>query len=205
MAKMDKVARPNVKAVAIPVVKDGGASEKKDAATIRGMIKEGVLKEVDLRKHHAITAARIVVHALRYGDVSLATEHVNSFGEKGKTFIRSNLLRHWYETYGPFRFDSTTKGFKKHKERFEELQPRIEDDKTTAKFYGELVDGFKPWEEAKPEPEYTPVNVEDALDKLIKRIEASLRRIRIIPITTCSVSTSFARLRLSFAIRGTAY
>ena len=176
MAKMDKVARPAAKAVAIHVPNDGGASEKKDAQAIRGMIKEGVTKEADLRRHHAITAAKIVVHALRYGDVSLATEHVNSFGEKGRTFIRSNLLRHWYETYGPFRFDTTTKGFKKHKEKFEELQGRIETDKSTASFYGELVDGFKPWDEAKPEPEYVPVNAEDALEQAIKRVEAKLKK-----------------------------
>lgn len=167
-----------VKGIDVPaiVLPDKVNDEKASGTLIRGMIKEGVAKEVDLRKHHAITAAKIVVHALRYGDVSLATEHVNSFGEKGKTFIRSNLLRQWYETYGPFRFDSETKGFKKHKEKFDAMQPRIESDKATAKLYTELVDGFKPWEEQKPEAEYKGISAEDELDRLIKSIEARIKK-----------------------------
>ncbi len=170
----NKVMLPSeAKATIVTKVTAQGEStaKSKSSREIDSLITEWKGVHADLKKRTAIVCAKIVVHALRYGDVTKADKIVDACGEKGKTFIRANVLREWFETYGPFTFNTETKKFNKNKTKAEAMASKIKDDKATAKFYGELVANFKPWETSKAEGAYKGYSVEKALASVIRMAE----------------------------------
>jgi hypothetical protein len=148
-------------------------------ATMRDQIDALVAKikanVTDLHNDVAIACARIVVHATEYGDVTLADRLIAAFGEKNKTLIRANMLRAWFETYGPFRFDDETKKYKLNGKKQDELRPRIATLKDKQKFTRELAEDCKPWE-IKPEKAYKGINVLAIMKSTIKRIESEAKK-----------------------------
>lgn len=112
-------------------------------------------------------AARIVVHAIRYGDVSLATNMISKFGNDGKSMVRANMFKGWFEKHGPFRWDKETKGFKCNSEKRSALEHHIKDNRTTAKFFGTLMK-HTPWEK-NPEPEYKGFDLDKEVARLLNR------------------------------------
>lgn len=113
-------------------------------------------------------AARIVVHAVRYNDVSLATKFLEKFGTDGKTMVRANMFKAWFEKHGPFRWDKESKGFKCMVEKATALKAKhLKDNKTTAKFFG-LLKKATPWEKD-PEPEYKGFDLDKEVARLLSR------------------------------------
>ena len=114
-------------------------------------------------------AARIVVHAVRYGDVTLATNMLNKIDTSGagKTMVRANMFKAWFEKHGPFRWDKETKGFKCATDKREKLMPNVKDNKMTAKFFGTLMKAV-PWDKD-PEPEYKGFDLEKEIARLLSR------------------------------------
>lgn len=151
------------------------AEASKSSAAIVKLIGAISTTRKTLEDKVAEAAARVVVHAVKFGDVTLAGRLISALdgsNGKGKTIVRANMMRAWFEQFGPFRFDTETKSFKLNKTKQAELKPRVKDAKSTAKFYGEL-NKQRAWEH-KPEAKYVPY---DFLAEAKKFVAAAKRQI----------------------------
>jgi hypothetical protein len=172
----DTATRSEVKALAVDeTVKVSDTDQGKSTKAIMGEIKaiEKIFSSSTYEKV-AVCAARIVVHAVKYGDVSLASHLVKALG----TGWRGNDMHAWFETFGPFAWGNTNeldkdgkpiKGFKLNKEKRKTLEPRVASNEETAKFLGELKG--KPMWTWKKEPEYKGFDFLAQLEALIKKAD----------------------------------
>lgn len=164
---MAKATKAKVKATKITESKEYKAELAKSRQALSDRLKAfgTALRAVEKDGHDI--AARIVVHAIRFGDVSLATNMINKFGTDGKSMVRGNMFKGWFEKHGPFRWDKDTKGFKCATERREKMMHHVKDNKTTAKFFGSLMK-HTPWEKD-PEPEYKGFDLDKEIARLLSR------------------------------------
>lgn len=142
-------------------------TQKADTQSLRARIDTWGTAYNTVKKDGHDIAARTVVHAVRYGDVTLATRFLNKMGKDGKSFARANMFKAWFEKHGPFRWDKESDGFKLKPEKRDEQAKMVADDKSTAKFLGMLMKQV-PWDKA-PEPEYKGFEFIKQLRSLISR------------------------------------
>lgn len=156
------------KTIVKPKVKNTPKAEAATLSTkeIVALISAIKISAKDLQVKVHTTMAKIVVHAIKFGDVTLADRLINAFGERNKTVFRTNDLRRWFEDRGPFRYDTETKGFKLNKDKRDTLAKMVTTAKDTAAFYSKLMK-VAPWE-VKGEPEYKGFD-------FMKQIKAAIR------------------------------
>lgn len=175
MAKAIKLPNEVKAQSVIETVKVSDTEAKKSSNHIMGEIKaiEKIFSSSTYEKV-AVCAARIVVHAVRFGDVSLASHLIRALG----TGWRGNDMRSWFEQFGPFAWGDTNetdkdgkavKGFKLNKEKRKHLEPRVATNEDTAEFLGELKG--KPMWNWKKEPEYKGFDFLAQLEALIKKAD----------------------------------
>lgn len=143
-------------------VTDSGTSIKKMIASIH-------MRANKLAPDIAVAAASCVMHAIKYGDVTLADTLCealsNGSTEDGKTPWRVNALRQWFITMGPFAWNNEAKKFALDGQKQRALRKEIGKNKN--KFASALV--REPYWVFKPEPEFKGFDFKDALTKLVKR------------------------------------
>jgi hypothetical protein len=145
-----KVAVTTIETKATNTKKDDAAkASSAEIITMIGTISDNA-KSIQVLIHQAMS--KIVVHAIKFGDVRLADRLISALGERNKTVFRANTMRDWFEKMGPFRYDTEAKNFKLNTAKRDLLAKKVTNAKNTAKFYTELMK-VAPWE-AKPEPEY---------------------------------------------------
>lgn len=111
------------------------------------------------------TAVACAIHAIRHGDVTLADQLVEALG-KG---LRRASLRAWFERNGPFVLPKGKTAFAFDSERAKTLRKETDEDLTERLM-------ALPWEEAKPEePIVSVLDVEEAFDKFLKRLERQVK------------------------------
>lgn len=147
------------------------------AKIIRERIKaDGIAVRSAFQSVH-ITVAKIMTHALRFGDVSFASVLIAELGSD----VRSNLLREAFETFGPFKWGDTKaldaegkpiKGFKLDKDKKEAMQDCVADAKSIQIFERETCEKLATLGEKKPEPVYKGFNFLEQFERLIKRARA---------------------------------
>lgn len=147
--------------------------QDKDNQALRDMVDTWGKDYKSIAKRGHDIAARLVVHAVRYGDVSLASRFLSKMDEKGdgKSMARANMFKGWFERKGPFTWSKEAKGFKCNTDKRAKMQHHIKDNKTAAKFYSTLMKDV-PWEKDK-EPEYKGFDLDKQIMLLVKRAETA--------------------------------
>lgn len=146
---------------------DEKAQFAKDKKVLGERIKAFGLALRKVEKDGHDIAARLVVHAIRYKDVDLATKFLAKFGSDGKSMVRANMFKKWFEKHGPFKWNNESDGFKLNGEKRKELLSRVTNNKTTAEFFSELMKAT-PWEKD-PEKPYMGFDLLKEAKRLINR------------------------------------
>lgn len=143
-----------------------------------------IIKDIDristsvdsLHEDVALTGAKIVIHAVKHGDVTLADRLINALdkSKKGKTLMRGNVMRAWFEQFGPFRYDTESKAFKLNSKKRDELKPRVKNADAIKKFASELRKA-KAWE-LKPEKKYVPYDFLADMEAKLKQAERMIAK-----------------------------
>jgi hypothetical protein len=154
--------------------KTSKAEQVKSSEAIKNILNVISTTRKTLEDKVAEAAARIVVHAVKFGDVTLAGRLISALdgSGEGKTIVRGNMMRAWFEQFGPFRFDTESKAFKLNQTKRTEMLPRVKDAKATAKLLGEL-NKARAWVN-KPEVKYVPY---DFLAEAKRFVAAAKRQI----------------------------
>lgn len=171
--KVVKAKAANAIAKVAPKAEAKG-STKADIEALIAKIKANV---ATLHTDVAIACAKIVTHAIEHGDVTLAPRLMAAFGDgkENRTLIRANMLKAWFETYGPFTWNSETKAFNLNKKKRAELEPKIKTAKDRQKFERELSETNKPWA-VKPERTYKGINALQEIKRTIAKIEREAKK-----------------------------
>lgn len=151
---------------AAPKAKADTSARKLSRSELNALIEKIGKTAKDIQSDVHKCMARIVIHALRFEDVDHARKLIEAFGEKGKTVFRTNMLRDWFITNGPMRWDDESKNFKLDRKKFADGQKHIASDRTTAAYLTKLMN-VTPWA-AKAEPEYKGFS-------FMKQINAAIR------------------------------
>jgi hypothetical protein len=110
-------------------------------------------------------AVACAVHAVKHGDVTLADQLVDAVGKA----VRRASLRAWFERQGPFYLPKGKDKFAYDSDKAKALR-ELSDAELT-----ETLDALK-WEEAKPEePVVSVVDIDQAFDRFMKRIESQIK------------------------------
>lgn len=190
MAKANKTKRAVAKAATVPARDDRVASlpviaseplrrkgrssdQSKSSSAIQRII-DVVSKSGKMQRQAAAQGAVLcVIHALKYGDCTPATKLHNALG----ALARTNALKKWFETFGPFiwtkgqsKSGADIEGFKKSDAKFKELVKHVADDKSTDAYVRELSEkNFFEWDK---EPTYRGLNFLSLVAQAIKRADS---------------------------------
>lgn len=131
-----------------------------------------------LKTEIALAAALCVMHAVKFGDITLGLSLIAALSEnegekKGATPWRTNALRDWFVAEGPFAVSEVPTGDKgKTKKALVYSAAKAEKlklimDADEARFGGNLV--RNPFWLAKPEPEFTGFDFDAEFAKLLAK------------------------------------
>ena len=112
-----------------------------------------------------------VVHVTKHGNVTPARNIVNALGTK-QTAWRSNAVLAWFEAYGPFIYNKTTKQLDYDAGRIDEFKAEFNADSAAfiAKRMKETFEVFK------PQSEYEGFDLQKEVAKLIKKAHTAVEK-----------------------------
>lgn len=132
-----------------------------DGQSISKLTKSISSRNKKLRTDIAYCAAMCVMHAVKHGNVTPATQLCDALGGGW----RVNALRDWFVAFGPFMWDQEAKAFALDKTRQPAYKKEMKADEV--KFASSLTE--EPFWEFKPEPEYQGFDLKEVLGTVIKR------------------------------------
>jgi len=161
-----------------------------DGKIIDKMIKSSAQWFTDGKHMMAVAMASVLMHAVKFGNVDVATRLLvahgaDAEGGKSKTFVRVNNMRDWLIEKGPFTWNKETKRFTLNKAKQASL--KIEMDKNERKFGAALV--ATPFWDLKPVSEFKDFELHKELAKLAKRAKSRAEAIEADPALKLKAKT----------------